>query len=351
MTDSEIYALSGNVISSITSDLNSGIYKDLNGSLSVSWSTSKSFNAWAESLGDVFNSPQHKIGLHYELARQIYRDAEEYCEFVINHLPRSNVQLLLNNITNEPNLPSEFTLDDCRRNMFLGALTFVYFHELGHLFQEHGYIRSILCKTNIHPIQECSVNDSSSVSGRTSAIYHVTELAADFEAINFCIMELVRHFKGRTLIGSIYMFICGISCVFYRFHGVRALAPESIPIGSHPNPIIRMEINLPHLFEFMDIEQVRLTTKYDLGRAELVGIFSKAAYSGAFFHLWKQDRQTHVPQGYLITGIQQRPEVKEYFKIIINTWDEIESKIKQVRRHDNPFGFLQFSDDLRKLID
>jgi hypothetical protein len=72
------------------------------------------------------------------------------------------------------------------------------------------------------------------------------------------INDLVKSdYDPATLVDSIYLFVCGLSCILYRFHGLRNLTLSSLPKGTHPHPIIRMEIHVPHIFEFLDLEANR----------------------------------------------------------------------------------------------
>ncbi|HHP0422676.1 TPA: hypothetical protein ACRZWP_003801 [Yersinia enterocolitica] len=61
MTDIEIYAIAVNVLGSITTDLNEGIYSELGGEVKLSWGTTNEINAWAESTSSPINPPKHEI--------------------------------------------------------------------------------------------------------------------------------------------------------------------------------------------------------------------------------------------------------------------------------------------------
>ncbi|MES2207272.1 MAG: hypothetical protein V4525_10845 [Pseudomonadota bacterium] len=348
MEDFEIYNIAVEIIHSINQDINEAIYEGVNGSLSLVWSDQKLFNAWAESCEDFTKPPKHKIGLHYELARQIYRDAENYCNFAENELPKEKFQNLFTILQPAPTLPAALSKDDCCYIMFVGALTWVYFHELGHLTQEHGYIRKIFSTNTSMAIHECLANSPNKLDEKNSILSHVMEIAADFEAITFCIFELSRHFEGEKLQGAIYMFICGISCIFHRFNEEKLLPSEAQPTGSHPNPIIRMEFNLPHIYELLDIFQKPF--KLHLDRKGIVHLYYRAAHSSSLFWLWQNTEIQDIPNYYFLEGILNRPDLKPYFRSIISTWDEIEPTITKIRRFGNDFGLIQFTEELREKL-
>ncbi|WDU63879.1 hypothetical protein LRS56_04925 [Pseudomonas poae] len=185
-------------------------------------------------------------------------------------------------------------------------------------------------------ISECHADSDEPLTGREAAVSHVTELAADFEATFMCLGELMRHFAfdecenelpPEGFLGATYLFVCGISCVFYRFNRGRGLEPSSCPVGSHPPPIDRLELNLPHIFEWFDRPAMQAFTTLD--RTAIVKLFSKAAYSGAIFWACKKSNNSSIPGRALIRGIMNKPESKEYYKVIVDTWDEIEPMIRE----------------------
>ena len=119
------------------------------------------------------------------------------------------------------------------KNIFVAAITWVFFHELGHLMQEHGVIRAEFGSTAEGPglaadIQDFEASGDDVLIGREAVVSHATELAADFEAMNFYVAELIRHVSDPTfasveartevLAGLVYVMLCGLSLVFFRFN-------------------------------------------------------------------------------------------------------------------------------------
>lgn len=363
MEDIEIYQLAKDVIDAVTSDLNQSIYKELNGKLHVVWGTKSSFNASAIVLNKSSEPPNHQICLNYELIRKMYRDTEHYHEFAENIDSQKSILLALNSITEIPMLPECFSKKDSITNMFIASLTFVFFHELGHLMQRHGEIRAVYngyFESN-YVINECDINDSVKLTDKQAAVSHTTELAADFSAITRCIFELMRHFsdekivgkdhKGIELMGAIYLLVSGLASVFYRFRGIESLDLEEIPIGSHPPPITRLELNLPHIYEMLDLPAIKEISGHNLDREKLVKLVSRAAYSGAFFWLVRTgDREKGIPENYLFKGIVNVDKSKKYTKRIIETWDEIEPIIDKLILEDFPFSKMTFTKQIRDLV-
>ncbi|WP_217516138.1 hypothetical protein [Vibrio metschnikovii] len=349
MEDIEIYELAGNVLSAITGDLNEGAYADLGGTITLSWSSVPTLNAWAESSSNIDEPPQHKIGIHYELVRQIYRDIEAFCSYLDRDLDKQVFDFWFQDFEQPIEmLPSIFSSEAHRKNMFIAAITWVYFHELGHLTQEHGFIRSQKLNVGTELIEECYAQDGDLIKAEASALYHATEMAADFEAINFCLGELVRHFNGEDLKASIYLFVCGLSCVLYRFHGSKSLALDSEPVGTHPNPLVRLENVIPQIYEFLSIPELHSHIGIELNRKMMLELCNQASSAAGLFWLRRQETVLDKPEDYFLTGNLNRTNGKSYMRAIIDAWDAVEPTVQELRRFGSYFGVLQFSTHTRQ---
>ncbi|POD71183.1 hypothetical protein BKM17_23095 [Pseudomonas syringae group genomosp. 3] len=357
-TDPEVYELANKVLVEMTQNLTDGIYKNLNGSLSFGWATQPKFNAWAESDAVVGGPPQHKIILHYELARLLYRDAENFCSFASNERTKRLIQTTFADHATDL-LPECFTLNDCIHNMFLGSLTWVYFHELGHLMQEHGRVRKDGSSAYaITTIQELDAQAAQILNGRQASISHATELAADSEATTLCLIASARHFlKGplvddgdgaEVFIGSVYLLTCSLACIFYRFNA--GSSPQVVtPItGSHPSPIYRLELSAPHIYELTEL--LLKASDFDGQRRRLVSMTKQAADLGSFFCNYAQGAGTEETINLFVKGFLQRPEFKPYSKEILTVWDEIQPSIMASRHFGVELGVLRFTEEFRNFV-
>lgn len=358
--DIEIYELAANVLSSITHDIDSSFYTKIGGSLSFSWTNSEKITAWAESQGEPNKPANHKILVSYELARQIYRDIEGYYEFASSALLEEPMITIFASFNPKPQLP-DFKKKDILNNMFIGALTWVFFHELGHLSQEHGYIRSIFSKGEYQiRVEDCESDGDNKLEGKDATISHVTELAADVYATSFCISELVRHFVHKSIDdvdeeskklfqGSLYLMVCGISCLFYRFNGERPLEPQEKALGSHPTPIRRLEHCVPNIFERLDLSG-HGEKLHGMDRKTLVNICIGAAESVGFFWIWPYLHPDAIPEHFILKGVLQDPYKTSYWREIIESWDEIKAEINRIKRFGEERDLLFFTDELRKEV-
>lgn len=357
MTNIEINELSIEVITSIAEDLRVAYYNKVGGTLTIEWGVEEKINAYAESNSNPESSPNHKIIINYELLRTIYRDIEKYCYYIENNADSELFEHLCKKDKQPKDLLTNyFSKEAYHRNIFLASITWVFFHELGHLKQEHGYVRNMFNESVVTLISECSTNSEETLEGKASAVSHITEIAADCEAISLCNLELIKHFKGKDLLPAIFLFTSGVSLAIYAFYNKRILMESDVPLGTHPNPLVRLEIMLPHIWEFFSIPQLEGVLKVKLSREELVYTCQAAASSVGIFWMKKNELPLDSDSlSNLTQGMFQRPKLITYMKILIETWDDIVSIINLNRSKreiiTNNFGLLYFTDESRSLYD
>ncbi|CAN7738195.1 hypothetical protein LJR267_009123 [Paraburkholderia hospita] len=309
MEDIEIYHLAGQVLGDLTHDLSDGIYAQLGGELSIKWRAEKIFGAFASSLGESDKPPKHSITVYYEFVRQVWRDAEDFCKFLRGIPEGSGVDKLYDFYDDRVKLPTCFNDEEHVKNMFVAAITWVYFHEIGHLMQEHGVIRDEFEPSDggakqTNDVHDFEASQAKLIVGREALVSHVTELAADFEATNFNVIELLRHVRDSDFVddeartevfsGLVYLMVCGLSLVFFRFNGNRPILPTAVVEGSHPNPLTRLEIIVPQIFESLDGSMARRVAGYDVDRRQLVLLCAKAAFSATLYWSMTKPRTTSL---------------------------------------------------------
>jgi len=335
--DIEIYQLASQVLGDITRDLNSGIYARLGGELSIKWGTENIYGAFASSPGETDKPPKHCITMYYEFVRQVWRDAEDLCKFLRSIPEDSDVDKLYDLYGNRVKLPDCFNSDEHVNNMFVGAITWVYFHEIGHLMQEHGVIRDEFGPNNGSAKQKTDVHDfeasrNKPIVGREALVSQVTELAADFEATNFYVMELLRHVshpdfvddEERTEVfsGLVYLMVCGISLVFFRFNGNQPILPVAAVEGSHPKPLTRLEFIVSQIFENLD-GVAKVVANIDVDRKQLVLLCAKAAFSATLYWSMTKTERCTLDNRFLLKGLLSNHVVLQYLQPIVENWDEM----------------------------
>jgi hypothetical protein len=355
VSDQDIYAYAMEVISNITDDLANSKYRDPGAALSVRWSGVEEFNASAPLSPVIRQSPEHVIIIHYALARQLYRDAENFVRFTEDPKTVGFVKKFPKEYMPLPLLPTEFSRESCIKNIFLASLTWIYFHELSHLNQEHGVVRADGCHLDVPSHADELEDKREDLTLREALLWHTTELAADAEGTIRCMSELHRHFaqgrgddKSQTepdLIAASYLLICGLSCVLYRFNGGALKPADDYPQGTHPNAIFRLEHIIRQICQALIF--IGETYKYKISSKEILRLSKQAADLGAYFtHFYLSNRSSDLSE-LVVRGIYERPEYRRYAQKIISTWDEIEPAINANTRHPVRLGYLYFSDEYR----
>ncbi|MBK9160276.1 MAG: hypothetical protein IPM27_01680 [Nitrosomonadales bacterium] len=363
MEDIEIYELGCNVLSTLNRELGEGIYAEVKGELAIQWGYDPIFGAYASSCGSIDQPPQHCVTIRFEFIRQMWRDAENFCDF-LNAIPAgSDTDRLYDFYGDSAKLPSCFSKEEQIKNLFMAALTWVYFHEIGHLMQEHGVIRArhgAIDDQKSSEVHEFNAYGNNALTGHAAVVSHTTELAADFEATNFYLMELFRHIsdprfvrqenRAEVFSGLLYLMICGLSIVFYRFNGAFPLAPSTFPEGSHPSPLTRLEINIPHIFEILSAPQMGEFMGHNLDRKQLVQLSQKAALSVALYWSMTNTDERKFDDRFLIRGLLSNLADLQYLTHIVKCWDELLPEILAIRRFGSTLGLLTFTDEFRERI-
>jgi hypothetical protein len=352
LEDSEIIDLATDVLSKVTSLLNKGFYSELGGELTSLWSMKNYFYACASVGSKVDEPPKHFITLSYETAVLLYRDIEAYSQYIETGIDNALFDQIFKDFEYPKTLLIHSDKELSRKQMFISGITWIFYHELGHLIQEHGYIRT---HYNCHAstdIVDCASNDienDSVLSGKPSAVSHVTEMAADYYATVSCLLALLMHFEGDELEAETRSFTSALALVLYRFHGINPYERTETPKGTHPQPLFRLEQTMPLLFELYSMIDLANEKKFTLNRLDLVNITSWSSFTAGIFWL-RKGTQKVIPEDFMISGSLQRPGMVEYHRAMVDIWDEIKPEIDRIKRHGNPYAELQFSDQYRNTL-
>lgn len=363
MEDVDIYELAGGVLSRLTNTINDAIYAPMGGKLSISWGEKEIYGAYASSLGKRDEPPQHSITIYYEFVRQVWRDIENFCEYLRSR-PEGDFSPY-EVYKNPTKLPECFNEDEHVRNMFTAAITWVYFHELSHLLQEHGIIRHEFGPRGHEAMQMTDVYDfevshHKPINGREALVSHVTELAADFAATVFYAMELLRHLKEPSFAtdeewpevfpGTLYLMVCGLSLVFYRFNGSKPIIPIAAVEGSHPKPLTRMALFLPQLCECLAFIQKEMKEDYSVNQELLKVLCSKAVLSTTIYWSSINTEDHKFDDRFMLQSVLSNPTIIQYLQPIVALWDEMYPRIEEVHLYDQPILLMRFTDAFREIL-
>lgn len=343
MTDIDIYDLAANVLSSITSDLNHSHYNELHGKLTISYSTKKEINASASVLSSPDQPPSHNIDISYLLLKTLYRDIELYFEYMESKLDDNLIMGIWPENNFFQNILSLTPKNDCIKNVFISAISWVYFHEFGHLSQEHGRIRGLHKGNRINVITEMYVTGDSTLSPQDSAVWHLTELAADYFATIMCVNEIRRHFGPSEVEQAITYLTIGLPLVLFRFQNTSFYINQDPPSGTHPNPLTRLEVISPLIYEF-------LSEKNTDERKIIVNLCGVSTFSVSLFWTRIVYKEPKYPHHFILSGIVNRNDILEYLSHLIPVWDNISKEVHNSFTFAPKFFIITFTNELRKHV-
>lgn len=179
----------------------------------------------------------------------------------------------------------------CRFIMFELMLVWTFFHELGHVLQQHYRLRVSSDSTDKVDVfleipdsvasTECMA-DTAAASGTADLAAQARELMADAEAIDLTLNYL--RTSERLCFPVVYLLYCSISCMYQRFYRHYA---ESLHVTDHrhPHPAVRQEVSeafltlsiyrsLTSMEQSADREHTKLVVGYHTGRSTVfTGLF------------------------------------------------------------------------------
>ncbi|WP_367144340.1 hypothetical protein [Pantoea stewartii] len=226
METRDFYDWASGVLYSITEELNDSYYKELKGTLTLQFDTTNVVNAQAIVYSAIKEPPKHAISISYKLMKTLYDDAVNFVSYVYSGKDDEVFKFWNAEKNGFSELKEEWDKSECAKNIFLAGLTWVYFHELGHLTQGHSLIRERY-GSSMNIISELHSNEISFKDNNASAIWHVTEIAADYFSTCMCVAEITRQLKKRENYAVHIIFLtCGISLMLHRFQGVLRRNPR-----------------------------------------------------------------------------------------------------------------------------
>lgn len=314
-------------------------------SLDIRWSPFPGIGAWAYLVPSLEAPTEHVVTLTYDLVQTIYDLAWTFAFFATGNGKPLPVDAQLIPARFEPKSAAEF--------MFASGIAFVIFHEIGHLNQGHGSIRS---KFNPARSDGLSVHDfdvhvgapEAPATGEHAAILHATELAADFEALDWMASITQRDFQGEEYTDHAYLQCAIVSCIMLMFNGAYPMRLDPAPIRSHPYPPIRM-----YLWVKAYSERTAVLLKELKIEADAKSIFTK--YSAATFWAlmsWVNRIGAADDPAYtdILKGPLEHPNFGSYMRHVVDAWSRVYRDARSSRRYGMPLSVLYFDNDFRALI-
>lgn len=138
----------------------------------------------------------------------------------------------------------------CRFLMFEVMLTWVFFHELGHLAQRHYLLRGDSASVEQLEAESYEISETQTECiGEECVRFQAREVLADIEAGELTIRYL--FLKKSFHYSSIYLLFCAQYCMFNRFY--MGYEPNLDFVNrKHPHPVVRNELSSSFLTELVN---------------------------------------------------------------------------------------------------
>ncbi|SEJ07081.1 hypothetical protein [Achromobacter sp. NFACC18-2] len=323
-------------------DLDARWYAASDVELSIRWLSTMEVKATASVEPSLETVEQHVVSLSYGLLDCLYSVAFEFARFT--RVPSGEDHV---HGTIAP--PQHIDILETAELMFMVGLMFVFYHEIGHLNQGHGSIRALYGDdpTNglIDDFEEAEVRRK---VGDAATISHATEFAADFEAQDWMVRHL-SSLSGDEAIHQAYLQCAMVSCTMLLFNGDQPVQLDSEPLGTHPYPVVRMDIWIQGFTERIALLAQRLQITED--RAELSKRFSDAGFLALLSWLTRNDKLDSPPHSDFCKGLPTHPNFSTYMRHVINSWSRHDELARAARRYGWPMGVLYFTDEYRARVE
>ncbi len=285
---------------------------------------------------------RHNITLTYELVESIYAEALDYALFAKEKNPALDIH----------QIPDQFELLQAAAFMFESGITFVIFHELGHINQNHAAIRAKYGKSTT--VSSCIIsefetqNENQILAGDLASIYHATELSADLEALDWMASALEQMFNGTSFIDHAYLQCAIVSCIMLMFNGDKPLHLDSVPVGTHPYPALRMDLWVKAYAERTLLLSEGLAIK--VNGNEITKRFMDASFLAVLKWMTRHQLPSIPQYTDFCKGTIHHPNHDSYMREVINLWSYEYKESRNSRRYGGVFSVLYFSDEYRKKV-
>ena len=340
----EVFDLAAEIAGRIKNHLDELWYEKAEITLSIMFSTKPKLGAWASVAPTVEAPTRHEITLTYALVEHIYSEALDFSMFAIGRKGQVNP-------SGAHMIPEQFDLLQAAMFMFESGITFLIFHELGQINQYHGPIRAKYGPTGtaISIISEFEVMDTTQMlTGDLASIFHATELAADFEALDWMANSLQAIFKGADFIDHAYLQCAIVSCIMLMFNGGNPVCLDPVPVGSHPYPVLRMDLWIKAYAERTWVLSKAL--ELETSKEEV----TKRLMDASFWVLMKWMTRLQLPDVPCHTdffkGMMAHQNYDSYMLEIINLWTLEYQQARRNRKYGGPFSVLYFTDQFRAKV-
>lgn len=320
------------LLESLVKRVNKDFYHGKGGQLTIGWIPTEAFKADVTSASDI--PFHHKISFSYGVAIQLYQDALLLAELSVREFSKEKYKPIFSQLDNARYgtgvLPHGLSRKSFRLEMFQLSISWIFFHELSHAFQDHGRIRSLISMRAAHGsglmIEEViSREDDQKITGKLAWVFHATELAADYEGINMALQVILFEKKTMTP-SSLWLLFCGISCIFHRFYGESRTNQLEVAIGTHPDPAIRLTLLAQGTLAMLSHEAYEKHLPWITSESDLADTMEVAIITASMYWSIRNHAGDKFPEILSKVG-ENQSDIKKYMSNISLVWEKIRPEI------------------------
>jgi hypothetical protein len=297
-------------------------------------------------------SNDHIVSITYELLMWMARDADAFIRYAALGLrPYESELSRLGVIVKDIGvLPHGVEPGLARYWITINTLRWIYCHEVSHSLQGHGKIRDAALgePSGSQTVTDSFAENGSPITGFPAQIFHVTELAADDEALKILLPQAIfqkRDFHKQGLVSSpileladIWLILSGLLSMFLMFsHSYREEFDGKV-IGKHPHPAVRFKILSRKLTELLIDPINKERGGFDFSIDDIGGVIKNAFFVTLYFRdarYGEGDKESIASFAKVFFG-EENEEFKQYFKSIVEVWDDLRPAIAaRYRNHHN----------------
>jgi hypothetical protein len=344
LTDLEVVDFAFQVQSHVSELLNKAWYDQSGLTLNIAWSTKTKLGAWASIAPSLESPERHEVVVTYELLHRVYAEAVDFAQFAMTPADGSNPSGM-------HLIPKRFALLEAAEFMFASGLTFVLFHEIAHINQQHGRLRA---KYATKDVSQTDISEFESLHGDEpmrcdlAAIYHATEFAADFEALDWMSGSLRVLCEDEGLVDHAYLQCAIVSCIMVLFNGDQPLRLDPEPVGTHPYPLPRMDLWVKCYAERLQLlsRSKQLNVKSD----EIFKRLSDASF-WALIKWLHRSQLPHDPEyAGFIKGAIAHPNYDSYMRVVIDMWTREYELAREARKYGSALAVQYYTNEFRAKV-
>lgn len=351
--------------------LEKAAYAPNNGQISLHWLDSRFVEAFASSRPGA--NIDHIIAISYPMVSTLWRDSisfgnyasrlfgadtEDEVKAIFDLYKTSGRMLKPQSLV----LPDGVTFEQCVDTTFSLGLTWLFYHEASHLMQNHGQIRRSAMQSGFDDSQDLRVDEFHAYGNEKplteyqSWIWHVTELAADYEGTIYAIRTMYFQNLAKVHAGirdtptiswkELWMLLIAVALVFFRFWEASKRDFVVRAEGTHPHPGIRYRLIQDYIFDNFNALRVSGGAIIAVSPDQLSEIADDAFISAVMFWAARYEADESMKSSFLEVALGSRPEIKPYLSKASAVWSDVRKDAISNHLIPSDRHVMDLSDDL-----